>query len=92
MYNAFKKAFPEGTYSNGEGDEFELSYRSPNKLAVEMVVDGQESAKMYQQYSGEWRVEDYSTGSIKVFKTPKQAAESLRTSFGDFKHVKKSKK
>lgn len=84
MMEAWKKAFPEGTYAmKGDPEEkFDLTYKQVNSLAVSMFVDGQESAKMYQQYDGEWRVEDYATGDIRVFKSPLSAARSLKSSFG----------
>lgn len=89
MMDAWQKAIPEGTYEDPTGETMEIQYASPNELAVNMYVDGRLSAKMYQQYSGEWRIEDYSTGDFNVYSTPLKAARSLKDSLGDYKRKRK---
>lgn len=65
---------PEGTYVDTDGDEYTIEYRYPNEFAIEMVVDGKPVVKVYMQYEGEWRVEDYTNGTIKLCASAKHAA------------------
>lgn len=65
---------PAGVYTGIDGEKYEVEYRYPNEFAVEMLVDGKPVVKVYVQYEGEWRVEDYANGTISTYPSAEHAA------------------
>lgn len=92
MMSAWTKSVPEGLYSYGDDEYMDVRYEYENNSAVTLYVDDKASAKMYQQYKGEWRIEDYFRGTTKTFDSPQKAANYIKKSFGDITLVEKRKR